>query len=469
MLSSWRVVLVLLGLFLLAWLLQSGLVAFAGYVVVGVYLLSRFLAQRWMDNLEVTREAELPPLEVGDSATVTLRYHNRGTIPLGWALVEELLPRFAMSRQQIRVSGPRLQILHLRPGQTKSVRLKLTFLSRGYFALGPTLAETGDVFGLHRRHKVLGRPIYAMVLPKIVPLPDYDFASERPIGEVRLAHLLFEDPTRTAGVRPYQRGDPLQRVHWRATARTGELHSRIYEPTSLAGATIAIDFHRSGYFKRGEPFRSELTITTACAIAHQLVSMNQPVGLVSNGRDAAERIRLEEVDAKPPANAQSNAPGEPQAETLDRLEARQRYEELEQNDRLRPVVVETRRGFDQMQQIREHLARLELTDGTTFARMLLEVAPRLPKDATLICVLPAVPLETSITLGMLRKQGFAISCLLIGLPDDGTDDRAVALGRLLAEGIRDTRYLDDEAALATLGDPGAARVPADYAFATTLA
>lgn len=457
--------LVVVGLLVLALVLKAGLVAFAGYVLIGVYLLSRYLAKQWTQNLSVERTTNRPdedgPLQVGESLTVTLKFRNTGTIPIGWVLVEEMLPDFAVRRNRITVKGPRIQVLFLRPLQVKTVKLKVTFHARGYYPIGPTLAETGDVFGFYRRHRTLSKPVYVMVLPVIVNLPSYDFASKRPIGEIRLANRLFEDPTRTAGVRPYQLGDPLQRVHWRATARTGVLHSRVYEPTSLAGATILIDFHAAGYPKRGEPVRSDLVVTTACALAYAVSLLNQQLGLASNGRDAAERIRTEALDEPVETAAQSSY------ET--RGGARDRFELDADSTRLRPVVVGTRRGFDQFQQVRETLARLELTDGSTFAQMLLEVAPRLPRDATLVAVLPAVSVETAVALGMMRRQGFAISAVLIGLADDGTDDRAVAVGRLAAEGVRDVRLVDSEALLALLGDRAAAGVPADYGFQTTLA
>src|SRR5262249_56158789 len=141
---------------------------------------------------------------------------------------------------RMSVKGKGVQVVSLRARKSKTVKYAVTFLMRGYYPLGPSLLETGDVFGLHRRHRVIGKPVYVMVYPKIVPLPKYDFASERPIGEIRLQNRLFEDPTRTAGVREDQGGDPLQRVHWKITARTGVLHCRVYEPTSLAGATILI-------------------------------------------------------------------------------------------------------------------------------------------------------------------------------------------------------------------------------------
>jgi hypothetical protein len=104
----------------------------------------------------------------------------------------------------------------------------------------------------------------------------------------------------------------------------------------------------------------------------------------------------------------------------------------------------------------------------TYPELLFEVAPRLPKDATVIAVLPRVPVETAIALGMLRRQGYAISAILVGIADDGSDDRAVAHGRLLAEGIRDVRYINSEEELMNLGDRSAAG-PAEYGFVTHLA
>lgn len=457
MFRGWRIVFLFLFIFGLALALRAGLVAFAGYVLVGVYLLSRYLARRWITDLSVERECDHEPIEVGETVVSTLLIRNTGTLPIGWILLEDMLPGFALRRDRIQVQGRRIAVLFLRPLQEKPLKLKLTFMSRGYYPIGPCVGETGDVFGLHRRHRVLAPPVYILVYPKIIPLPGYDFASRRPIGEVRLANRLFEDPTRCAGVRPYQVGDPLQRVHWRATARTGELHCRIYEPTSLAGATLLIDFHKSGYDKRGEPIRSDLAVTAACSIAYALSLINQPVGLASNGRDAAERIREEALAAQ-----------NPQQQYLTRFAARDRFEVLDQTDRLKPVVVETRRGLDQFQQLREALARLELTDGLNFPEFLLEVSPRLPKDATLIAILPKVSLETSLALGMMRRLGYAVSVLLIGLRDDGGDDRLQAAGRLLAEGIRDVRYLNSEQDLALLGDKSATPVPSDYTVTADL-
>ncbi len=60
------------------------------------------------------------------------------------------------------------------------------------------------------------------------------------------------------------------------------------------GANIVLDFHEPA-FEEAEVFdRSELAITAAASIANYLIDMKQTVGLLSNGLDAAERVKREE-------------------------------------------------------------------------------------------------------------------------------------------------------------------------------
>ena len=257
---------------------------------------------------------------------------------------------------------------------------------RGYYQIGPLLLESGDLFGLHRRFRLETKPHFVLVFPKVIPLQAYDLASRRPIGEVRLTHRLFEDPTRIAGVREYQRGDPLNRVHWRATARTGTLHCKMYEPSCIAGATLLLDFHRAVYDPRREPHRSELAVTAAASLANAVYQMGQQVGLVTNGRDAADRIQQEGF----------------RHEFRSRSLALDTGRMREHSDRLRPVIVETRRGPEQLVRILEALARLELTVGLTFPQLVIEATSRLPRDATVVALLPAVPPETGIRAGQLE-------------------------------------------------------------------
>ena len=426
---------------------QLGLLVYSMYALLGVILLSRWLARHWIENVTAHRESNRHTVEIGERVAVIVDLSNSSGIPIPWLLVEDSLPRDALSCKppKLKVDGRRVALIQMGPNGKKSIRYQLNFATRGYYQIGPLMLESGDLFGLHRRYKVVTEPHFVMVYPKVIPLSGYDLSSRRPIGEIRMAHRLFEDPTRLAGVREYQRGDSFNRIHWKATASTGKLHSRIYDPSTVAGATIILDFHKDMYPAQGEPHRSELAITTVASLANAVCQMGQQIGLVTNGRDAADRIREEGW----------------RREFRTRNAAKQSVGMSSSSDRLRPVIVETQRGFEQFQRIRESLARLELTDGLSFSELLMEATSLLPRDATVVAVLGDVTTETAIALGNMRRSGFAVYAIVVlqggetslGSADgtrfmdsDGMIDK---IGRLIAEGIN-VRHIDNEAAISDL-------------------
>jgi uncharacterized repeat protein (TIGR01451 family) len=419
-------------LLLAALALESGLLAYAMYVLLGLLLLTRLLARSWITSLTASRECDRVEAEPGDTVSVKVEVKNRGLLPVPWVILEDMLPAKALveNRARLRVKKKRMKIAMVGSRGATTLEYQVEFKMRGYYQIGPLVLEGGDLFGLHRRYHVGTLPHFVLVYPKVLPLEGYDLSSRRPVGEIRMTHRLFEDPTRIAGVRQYQPGDPLNRINWRATARTGELHSKVYEPSTIAGATILLDFHEAGYPGRNEPYRSEMAVTAAASLAHALYQLGQQVGLVTNGRDAADRIRLEgwAHDYRTRAAALQNAAM------------------AEESDRLRPVVVPTRRGAEQLQRMLEVLARVELTDGLTLPQLVVEAEGRLPRNATVVAVLGRAPEETALALGSLRRRGYAVTAVLVIMEDN---ERMDAIGRLLAEGI-DARYVNNEASLTAL-------------------
>jgi uncharacterized protein (DUF58 family) len=417
---------------LIALVFRLSLLAYAMYTLLGVLLVSKALARSWSENLAAARECNRLSANVGEHIAVVLQIENQGRLPIPWVLLEDVLPPRALGHTppNLGVEGRRINLVMLKPRSKKTLYYKLACNQRGYYQIGPLVMETGDVFGLHRRYRVATEPHFLLVYPKVVPLAGYDIASRRPVGEIRLVHRLFEDTTRICGVRFYQPGDPLNRVHWKATARTGRLHSKVFEPTAIAGATLLLDFHQASYHPQHEPMRSELAVTAAASLANAVYETGQQVGLVTNGRDAADRIRQEGW----------------QHDYRTRDLARQAVGMQERSDRLRPLIVQTRRGPEQLVRILETLARVELTDGLTLPQLVIEASSRLPRDATVIAILPEATPEAVLALGNLRRSGYAVTVIVNSYDDDRF---AFAAGRLLREGIA-SRHLKDEAALVHL-------------------
>lgn len=413
-------------------LLGLSLLVYAMYALLAVMLINRFVARTWIENLSAARITNTTTAEVGDVVAINVEVKNGGGLPVGWVLIEDLLPRSALRYEPpaLRMRNNRLQLSKVPGHSSVTMNYQLECNQRGYYQLGPTVLETGDLFGLHRRYKVGTEPSFLLVYPEVVPIQGFDIASARPIGEIRLTHRLFEDPTRIAGVREYTAGDPLNRIAWRATARTGALHSKVYQPSCIAGATILLDFHESSFKQELEPFRSEIAVTAAASLANAVYQMGQQVGLVTNGRDAADRIRTQgwDHDFRSREAAQSAAGMQ------------------DESQRLRPVIVETRRGPEQFQGILENLARLEKTDGLTLAELVLETQGRMPRDASVIAIISALTPENALALGELHRQGFAVTAILNIFEEH---EFANAAGRLLASGIQ-SRHLKSKESIALI-------------------
>lgn len=426
--------LVVAGLILgAALVLESGLLAYSMYALAALVLISRGLAAGRLDNLEARRRGASITREIGGSVKMRVTVTNTAAAPIPWVLLEDLLAREAIDPRTggLKARGKRIRLAMMAPKGTITLEYTLECLRCGYYQLGPLVVENGDLFGLYRKFRVMAPPAFLLVLPRVVPLVGYDIASRRPIGEIRLTHRLYEDPTRMAGVREYTPGDPLNRVHWKATARSGTLHCRVFEPSCLAGATIALDFHADGYPAQGEPARSDLAVTAAASLVGALCELKQQVGLVTNGRDARDRIRDEGYMLEPGRRSDTRDANAP----------------AKASHKLEPQVLPVRRADTQLERARELLGRLEKTDGLPFERLLAECRDRIPRDTTLMALLPRVSIESAAALGDMRRQGYAVGVILV-MMDQG--ELALSLARLGAERIHDVRHLESEALLPEL-------------------
>jgi uncharacterized protein (DUF58 family) len=215
------------------------------------------------------------------------------------------------------------------------------------------------------------------------------------------------------------------------------LHSKVYDPSSLTGATIVVDFHRDSYPARGEPHRSDLAATAAASLAFAVSEIGQQIGLVTNAGDAAERLTATNFPRL--LNQDSSDMADQSLAQSVRADA-----QVPPVERRRILHVPTSRGIDRFERIRTMLARAELNDGLTFPELLIEAQSRLPRDATVIALVPSVSEQTAIALGNLKRLGYAVSVILI-LPTE--DDVPTSYGRLAAQGIRDVRPLKNEETL----------------------
>jgi uncharacterized protein (DUF58 family) len=264
------------GLALLVSVFSAGFFLYAAVVTAAVLGLAALLPGASLIGLEVRRSIAADSIEVGEKVESRLVLHNRKDLPALWIYWrDEIEPG-------LDAEGPTCGVQTLSGQQTLHSACTLHSTRRGLFRVGPAVIEASDPFGLVRRFRVDPDVRFLTVFPRVVPLGESMPLGHRPIHEIPRRRSLFEDPSRFLGVREYQRGDALRRIHWRATARTGKLQVKIYEPAVLEGVLLAIEMGRNAWPKApddpgGDP-AVELAITVAAS---------RPSAIRRTGRAAA--------------------------------------------------------------------------------------------------------------------------------------------------------------------------------------
>ena len=122
---------------------------------------------------------------------------------------------------------------------------------RGRHEIGPLLLRVTDPFGLVEVPRWFRHSDWLTVTPRTVALPPLALGGSRSgVGDNRpraFASGSAEDVT----VREYRRGDDLRRVHWRSSARMGELMVRREEQPWQSRATVYLDNRAAAHRGRG--------------------------------------------------------------------------------------------------------------------------------------------------------------------------------------------------------------------------
>lgn len=390
----------------------------AGVVVLATVGISYAMANQMADAATITRMGGDIEVKVGSKIPVTIRIENKSRWPLPWVLVEDISPKFATQSSDtfsssVQFDGQRLGVFLIPGGKHRELNYTVDCRRRGYLQIGPTMVETGDLLGMFRRFKVTGRPTYVTVLPAVYPISDYAIGSRRPIGEIRLRERSMEDPTRIRGIRQWQIGDPMRGIHWAATARTGVLHSKVYEPSSIIGSTLVLDMNSASNPAQHEPLRCDLAISAAASIAYYLMQSNEPFGLVTNGRDAADRLQT----PRPKSSLQSVEPETAGSPKLRPKAYRRRGQAAKsdamstENDRIEPVIIKNDKTPIHYQQMLSTLARLERGDTLSLPELLTECESQIASDTTALIIVQIADEAALAAIISLARRGRAVEVI----------------------------------------------------------
>jgi uncharacterized protein (DUF58 family) len=403
--SGWT----LLGMLML--LVGASLAAPGLMLIGGLTLFSRWLTTLWsrfgLDRVAFERRLGSDRAVWGDRVPLDVEVWNQKPLPLPLIVVDDHVTDSL--RVVDRPLGP-----SDRPGQgtlqnawsllwyERVVRhLAIDARRRGVFTFGPVRITVSDLFERGTRSEDRELPDQLLVRPRTVPVRSLEPA-RAPLGTARSRTSLFTDPARFAGVRAYQPGDPIRRIHWRATARIGQPVSRRYEPVHERQVLLAVDLQTvpgPHWLMLFDDEQVEALCVAAASMARRLLRDGAACGLLL-GTQLAGGGRWAFV---PPAVAAG-----------------------------------------QLGRIQDTLARVQPIVSLPFERLLAVVPRRLSPGGTVLVLSARSPIDYLEPMQRLARSGYAVRHLALG-PDrrsHAADAAAVGLEARLGRLDPDWREAD---------------------------
>ena len=214
---------------------------------------------------------------VGDRLRITYTVRNTGRLPKPWLEVHNptSLP-----------GGLPGRALSLGGRSERSWMVRTPLNQRGHFRIDPLQVRTGDPFGFFEASAGVGHGITLVVYPRIDPLPLWRL----PPASIEGAHASPERTLQTTAlattVRPYAPGDSMNRIHWRTTARAGEIFVKEFDLEQTTDVWLFLDLDAELEAGSGDDSTTEVAARVAASVADKALAENRAVGLTVSGHRA---------------------------------------------------------------------------------------------------------------------------------------------------------------------------------------
>ncbi|MGI5490649.1 DUF58 domain-containing protein [Microtetraspora malaysiensis] len=244
-------------------------------LVIAMPLISAMVVARTRYRLTCARRLDPARVEAGAGSTVTLRLENVTRLPTGLLLVEDNLqyalgtrPRFVLDRVEAR--------------GVREVDYKVHSDLRGRYPIGPLSVRIADPFGMVELNRSFTITDTLVVVPQVVALPHVRLSGEWSGGGDSRTRSVAAAGDDDVAPREYRMGDDLRRVHWRSTARRGELMVRREEQQWQSRGALLLDTRRHAHRGDGPRSSFEVAVSAAASIGVHLAHEGLGLRLVTD-------------------------------------------------------------------------------------------------------------------------------------------------------------------------------------------
>ena len=271
---GWGLVIVTAGAYLAARILGTWELYLLSLAFLAALLVSWFLVQLTARDLTVERTLTPERPAAGDSIRLTLRAENGSRLPGLQVTVHG-------AAGDLGEKDGELQIESLPSRGPRIATAGPWVARRGVHRLPPLRVDAEDPLGLVRARRTFGAAVEVTVYPHLVDLTScvlFADLGRRPERGRRGLPALGGAEFR--GIRPHHPGEPLSRVDWKATARTGALMLREMDDPASGDVTIALDGAASHLVGEPPDTNFELAVQAAGSVAACALRAGRGVSLL---------------------------------------------------------------------------------------------------------------------------------------------------------------------------------------------
>ena len=246
-----------------------------GLLLAVLPLVCTLVLYRTRHRVASNRRLSPERVPAGTEARVELGVDNVSRLPTGLLMLQDRVPYVLGPR-------PRFVLDRVEPGGRREVSYRVRSDLRGRYPLGPLQLRLTDPFGMCELTRSFLTHDTLTVVPRVEPLPRVQLSGEargHGDGRQRSLALAGEDDVVPRG---YRYGDDLRRVHWRSTARYGELMVRREEQPQRARCTVLLDTRSVGFEGGGPGSAFEWAVSGAASALVHMIQQGFSVRLLTD-------------------------------------------------------------------------------------------------------------------------------------------------------------------------------------------
>jgi uncharacterized protein (DUF58 family) len=271
------------GVFLLisATLVNSPNLYYMAALLLALPLISYGIGMLSLRDLEFSRTVPGSGFE-GETAVFVAKVRSNARLPRMFLQISELLPH------PLEPERADSEFFNVPPKAEIEVRYEVEFSRRGAYTLDQFIVTALDPLGIYSFSKRVASPAEFVVYPVPQQIPDLVRSGAERFGfrdiPVAAARGSGVDPD---GVREYVPGDPLRRMHWKSTARTGKLSVIEFEESRAVNVVMALDTREGTDVGEGNQTTLEYLVTAAASIAQMIIRQGASVRLFAGDEPTA--------------------------------------------------------------------------------------------------------------------------------------------------------------------------------------